>query len=133
MARETPVPLPVVREQELYTSVAETQRAANTKKEEGKESSLLGTRPLPSPRSFKPLTSTPLQPEPQTCTHKESIKQSMSDEGERELCFFFFKPVKHVLCDLGMQRMISQPKVIIFQMILETQTGTQTTRSVLQR
>ncbi|XP_060770676.1 ankyrin repeat domain-containing protein 26 isoform X8 [Neoarius graeffei] len=80
MARETPVPLPVVREQELYTSVAETQRAANTKKEEGKESSLLGTRPLPSPRSFKPLTSTPLQPEPQTCTHKESIKQSMSDE-----------------------------------------------------
>lgn len=83
MVSETPVPLPVVREQELHTSVAETQGAANTKKEEGKESSLLGTRPLPSPRSFKPLTRTPPQPEPKTRIHKESIKQSVSDEGER--------------------------------------------------
>ncbi|MCI4381927.1 hypothetical protein PGIGA_G00257550 [Pangasianodon gigas] len=78
LASETPVPLPVVREQELRTSVAETQGAANTKKEEGKESSLLGTHPLPSPRSFKPLTST--QPQPQTHIHKESIKKPVSEE-----------------------------------------------------
>ncbi|XP_053093161.1 ankyrin repeat domain-containing protein 26 isoform X8 [Pangasianodon hypophthalmus] len=80
LASETPVPLPVVREQELRTSVAETQGAANTKKEEGKESSLLGTRPLPSPRSFKPLTSTQPQPQPQTHIHKESIKKPVSEE-----------------------------------------------------
>ncbi|MCJ8736043.1 hypothetical protein PDJAM_G00254300 [Pangasius djambal] len=80
LASETPVPLPVVREQELHTSVAETQGAANTKKEEGKESSLLGSRPLPSPRSFKPLTSTQPQPQPQTHIHKESIKKPVSEE-----------------------------------------------------
>lgn len=71
--------LPVVQEQELHTSV----EAAKTKKEEGKESPVLKTRPMPSPRSFKPLTS--LQPEPQLqkVTHMESVKKPISDEGER--------------------------------------------------
>lgn len=77
---ETPVPLPVVREQEPHTCVAETQKAANTKKEEGKESSHVGTRPLPSPRSFKSFTSTQIQP--QTRIPMESIKKPISDEGE---------------------------------------------------
>ncbi|XP_053541774.1 ankyrin repeat domain-containing protein 26 isoform X8 [Ictalurus punctatus] len=83
LASETPLPLPVVQGQEHpRASVAETEGAANTKKEEGKESSLLRTRPLPSPRSFKTLTSTQPQPQPQPQTHihKESIKKPMSDE-----------------------------------------------------
>ncbi|KAM9495742.1 ankyrin repeat domain-containing protein 26 isoform 1-T2 [Clarias gariepinus] len=76
LVNETPVSLPVVQEQELHTSV----EAAKTKKEEGKESPVLKTRPMPSPRSFKPLTS--LQPEPQLqkVTHMESVKKPISDE-----------------------------------------------------
>lgn len=79
--------LPVVREQELHTCVAVTQEAADTNKKEGKESFLLGARPLPSPRSFKPLTSTQAQPQPQTRIHMESIKKAMSDEGERKFAY----------------------------------------------
>lgn len=76
------MPLPIVQEQDLHTCAAETQGAANAKNEEGKESSLLGNRPLPSPRSFKSLTSTQHQPQPQTRIHKESFKKAPSDEGK---------------------------------------------------
>ncbi|KAK3526644.1 hypothetical protein QTP70_030857 [Hemibagrus guttatus] len=80
LASETLVPLPVVQEQELRPSFTEPQGAANTRKEEGKESFLLGTRPLPSPRSFKSLTSTQPQPQPQIHIDKESNKKPISDE-----------------------------------------------------
>lgn len=82
LASETSVPLPIVREQELHTSAAETQAAANAKNEEGKESSLLGNRPLPSPRSFKSLPSKQHQPQPPTRIQKELFKKAMSDEGK---------------------------------------------------
>lgn len=74
------MPLPVVQEQELRPSFTEPQGAATTRKEEGKESSLLGNRPLPSPRSFKSLPQT----QPQTHIDKESNKKPISDEGEQD-------------------------------------------------
>ncbi|KAF7701994.1 hypothetical protein HF521_001277 [Silurus meridionalis] len=66
---EIPAFLPVAQEQDLHTG-----------KEEEKESSFLRTCPMPSPRSFKPLTSTQIQPQPQTHIHKEFFKKPVSDE-----------------------------------------------------
>ncbi|XP_058263435.1 ankyrin repeat domain-containing protein 26 isoform X3 [Hemibagrus wyckioides] len=76
LVSETLVPLPVVQQQELRPSYTEPQGAATTRKEERKESSLLGNRPLPSPRSFKSLPQT----QPQTHIDKESNKKPISDE-----------------------------------------------------
>lgn len=92
MKGESSAPLPIVQEH-VTESVTEPQEAANTEGEEGKESFLFATRPLPSPRSFKPRTSTQPKNQPQTHINKESIRKPMSDEGERELCLF--KPRKH--------------------------------------
>ncbi|KAI5627115.1 ankyrin repeat domain-containing protein 26 isoform X1 [Silurus asotus] len=61
--------LPVAQEQDLHTG-----------REEEKDSSFLRTCPMPSPRSFKPLTSTQIQPQPQTHIHKEFFKKPVSDE-----------------------------------------------------
>ncbi|KAF5907568.1 ankyrin repeat domain-containing protein 26 isoform X1, partial [Clarias magur] len=80
LVNETPVPLPVVQEKELHTSVAETHGDAKTKKEEGKESPILKTHPMPSPRSFKPPTSIQPEPQLQKVSHMESVKNPISDE-----------------------------------------------------
>ncbi|XP_047675755.1 ankyrin repeat domain-containing protein 26 isoform X3 [Tachysurus fulvidraco] len=74
---ETLPPLPGVQGQERRPSFTEPQGAANATMKEGIEPSLLGTRPLPRPRSFKSHTST--QPQPQTHVNKESDRP-ISDE-----------------------------------------------------
>lgn len=86
LASETLTPPPVLQEQQLCPSVTEAQGASNIKKEGENESSVLGTRPLPSPRSFKPFSSTQPQPQPQTRINKEPIKKPVSDEGKAFLC-----------------------------------------------
>ncbi|GAA6089790.1 ankyrin repeat domain-containing protein 26 isoform X5 [Tachysurus ichikawai] len=75
---ETLAPLPGVQRQERRPSFTEPQGAANATMKEGKEPSLLGTHPLPRPRSFKSHTS--MQPQPQTHVNKESNKKPISDE-----------------------------------------------------
>lgn len=90
---ETLAPLPGVQRQERRPSFTEPQGAANATMKEGKEPSLLGTHPLPRPRSFKSHTS--MQPQPQTHVNKESNKKPISDEGKPELCLI--KPMNSFL------------------------------------
>ncbi|TSK13388.1 Ankyrin repeat domain-containing protein 26 [Bagarius yarrelli] len=80
LASKTLLPLPDLQKQQLPSSVTEPRGTASIKKEEEKESSVLGTRPLPSPRSFKPFSITQSQPQPQTRISKESINKSVSEE-----------------------------------------------------